>query len=401
MALYYIVREKFLDELGANSYFFVLKNKKIYGPYYKNKENKIINIYNFRRGIQYHNEIIKVKKIRKNKFNLLYRKLYKINKPQLSSDILLVKNNSVTYFITSPFIKIFTYKLLLNEVYLENLKRDINIGYLENNLKEIGYKIYNIFFSNIVFLKKDTRYITILSDKKLSFIPFEIAYNGKEFLFERHIISRDFIYEEERESQEFPLKEYSSFLSVCAVKYNAEEEFGDEVKYRDIAKYFNMPLFYYKKKFKASEFIKILENSRIFYFSGHSEFKKNKLYLKLSDKNYYLFQDFLSLSFLPEVLILNFCMDIERIEKIENIIKELLKKGVKNIIISYLPVFKIQNKFFFYFFKFFSKNRNIGEAFFRSIKFLQKTNNHEWIYYRLYGNLLNNIYNYKNEYKKL
>ncbi len=388
----FICKESDIEPLPNKAVIFKLQNKKIYGIWKKENNNVIVQKF-FRRGVPA--EIIPVKKypykLNTKKLNFLYKKLYDINYPQLAADVLFlsIKNNTVffKYIMTYPEIKIYNYQKNISRIYLKSIMENTNINYLTRYIKEYGIKIYKLFFLKTVFPGKDKRFIALSLDSKLSNIPFELAFDGDEFLFEKHIVSRIF------EDICFSDKIYSEKkdISICIPEYNEKNYFGDELKTDILKEIDNIRV--YKKNFTRSGFIKIFANSKVFYFSGHAVYnKKSKEFMfRISNNEYISLTELSNMPEPPELVIFNSCFEYEYYNRAENVIKKFFSNGVLNLIMPFIEVPQKQNAFFSKLFFFLNKKFSIGEAFKLSAA-RSKIEDNIMIFLRLYGNPINKFF---------
>jgi len=403
LKLKYIIANKIIP---VNSFIlFLLKtDAKIYGLYKIVKFKKIENNYKlyfesvkiFRRGI----ELLKLKqffnikipseksilRLNQKYYETIITQLEKINYPQLASDIVSIKINKnllINYIKTYPEINIIQIERKLN---LKMINQFLNISRdeLKEDLKKYGLKIYEALFLN-EFLKNisNDRDIAFLLDEKISFLPLEISFDGYNFLIEKYNISR--VFKIENYSSIYTnFSNYENTISLVVPKY-----YNENFEYKKIFKIFSEKfknLTVYSIKLSEREFVKILENSKILYFAGHSVFnkRKNNYALKFGENKLFFLDDFLNAVKLPELIIFHSCFDNRYLKFAEKSIKNFFVKGTKNIILPAYEILKDNSIFITEFVKNLLNNK-IGEAFRISVLNSMKINNYEWIYFRLFG----------------
>ena len=135
------------------------------------------------------------------------------------------------------------------------------------------------------------------------------------------------------------------------------------------------------------DFIKLVENSYIIYFSGHSVFNKSKkeFALKINDKDLFYFSDFIQCLNIPKLIILNSCFDYNYIELADKSFAQLLEFGCKNIIIPIAHILQKQNPIFHQYIKLLLDGYKIAEIH-DYIQYDMKNINNLPLFFRLYGN---------------
>ncbi len=394
---FFLSKEEYIGFLPYKSIILLLKNSKIYGVFQKPDilNNKLVRIENFRRGIEidffYKNFNKQYVKLSSRKFEKIYRKLYEKNNPQLSADILFIKQNknkiSFKYIENYRNILIQNYTTIINKIYLENLIKEINSFNLQNHLKKLGVKIYKLFFRQNFIFNDENRFIYFIIDKKLRHIPFELAFDGNNFLYEKHIIGRGY------ENIFHPNYKFqiANDFSVCIPIYSEKNYFGKEFNDVKLSKIWSS-LIVYKKKFTRNSIIKIIAKSKIFYFSGHINYdsRKEDFKILLNDSDFLYLSELKNLPEMPDLIVLNACFEYRFNLSAENIIEKLFSAGVKNIIIPYIAVPQNQSDLFTTFFLYLKKKLSIGESLHLAVggRYSRK----EGAYYRLYGNPLNKFF---------
>lgn len=402
-----IKNQKFYSpqNLSLNTIILFKSNleNKIYGIYKiiqkenkgNNFEYKFTEIKKFRRGIEINklklNNINignkKIIKITSEKYNKILNLLNEINFPQLASDLLIVsytdKKLKFNFISSYPELNLISSEKSIDLKFLWNTFSNLSNIELKNDIKKYGLRIYNLINENFLNNLKTGRDIAIYLDKKISFLPFEIAFDSKNFLIEKYNIARIFY---KNSFQTYPpILNYENEVAIIAPKYN-----NQSFEYSKISKILNSKsnsVAIFNKKLSKKEFIKILENSKILYFAGHSNFNKKDFnyYLKLSNTDSLSLEELKNSIQLPEFIIFHSCFENKYFNCAENQIKDFFKKGTKNILIPFTEIPQDNLYFISNFLKNLTCSNKIGESFRFAVIESILNNNYDWIYFRLYG----------------
>jgi class 3 adenylate cyclase/TolB-like protein len=154
-----------------------------------------------------------------------------------------------------------------------------------DDFKKEGEKIYNELFSisiNEIFKNSDLKYLVIDTDNNFSFLPFELLYDGKEFLGLKYPIFRLIDHFKKVEP------EYSYFTFV---DYSLDKEVAQEKEFSIINKIFeesNLSIYSPKKEYaELNDLRKVLsgvtKKSSHLHFAFHNLFSINFDDIKLKD----------------------------------------------------------------------------------------------------------------------
>ena len=319
--------------------------------------------------------------------------------------IQFIKINENELLLNFNSNKIFKIKVSLSD--LQDFVQKINIDILNKynvsgpnkeqleNLKDTSYELYNIlgFYEISNFLdnlkKNQFNHIKLILDKDTNFIPFEILHDGKDFLSDFIIFSRNFT-----DYSSFTLNgnsnnETNNFI-IVGNPSESEDIFDDVIEecnsLSEIVKSrFNLFGPYTKKSVNKIELIRLLNISNCFHFSGHFKDSSSSSGWMLNNDIFEV-NDINKVSSAPDFIYSNSCGETN-----DSYIYEFLKKGSKSIVSSMgkLPSKRaIEFSRFFYIY-FILKEKSVGESFFLAIKDAKNKFGSEdlfWSFYRLYGN---------------
>tara|TARA_Y100001970_G_scaffold218040_1_gene267274 strand:+ start:1155 stop:2864 length:1710 start_codon:yes stop_codon:yes gene_type:complete len=287
------------------------------------------------------------------------------------------------------------------------ITHDILNNYIKNGpsnkhlieLKELAYELFNIldlfkleqYFNQI---KKDKRnhYLHLVIDSDINFIPFELLNDGKDFLSDYLILSREFT---DSNIQEYEFKIDSNEKFSIIGNPSESKDINDDVM-REINLIssmvelnFNLRGPFKHRNVDKIELIRLLGSNNLLHFSGHYDNGGWKLFSdNFSD------EDILKCSRSSKFIFSNSCGEYSI--KFIKFIKAFLNKGTKSIIASFgnLPSDKAA-EFSDVFYKFFIHyNHNVGESLFLAKKQIIKKYGYSdlfWAYYQLYGSSLLSI----------
>ena len=327
-------------------------------------------------------------------------RLIKINNNQLYVELSSVSDN---------FSKKIEINLKIDSI--KNLSRkithDILNNYIKNGpsskqlaeLKELAYELFNIldffkleqYFSQI---KKDKKnhYLHLIIDSDINFIPFELLNDGKDFLSDYLILSREFTDSNiEKNDFQIDLNKRFSIVGNPSESKDINDDVMNEINIisKMVDSNFNLRGPFKHRNVDKVELIRLLGSNDLFHFSGHYHNGGWKLF-----KDNFSNQDILKCSRSSEFIFSNSCGDYS-VEFVK-FINAFLNKGTKSIISSFgkLPSNKAR-EFSSIFYKFFIQyNHNAGESLFLTKKQMIKKYGHSdlfWAYYQLYGSSLLSI----------
>jgi len=297
-----------------------------------------------------------------------------------------IKNLSrkITHDILNRYIK--------NGVSTEQLKQ----------LKKIAYELFNIldFFKfeqyfNQIIRERDEKnhYLHFIIDPDINSIPFEILHNGKEFLSDFLILSREFINSNNIPNNQFKIESNQKFSIVGnpSESEDIEDNVMNEISFISniVESNFNLGGPFKHRNVDKVELIKILGSNSLFHFSGHYQNGGWKLFNDIFQAD-----DIFKCSRSSDFIFSNSCGHYT--EEFINFINAFLNKGTKTIISSLgkLPSAKATefSKIFYKFFIHFG--HSAGKSLFLTKKEMIKKYGHQdlfWCYYQLYGSSLLSI----------
>ena len=343
-------------------------------------------------------------------------RLIKINDTQLYIEINSDKNDFSKKIEVN--FKVEQIKSLSQKISNDIFKNYVKNGILDNQfnqLKELSFELFNIldlyrlesYFKNQKS-QNEIVHLHIIIDPQLNFIPFEILHDGKDFLSDYLILSREFTNSNFQNSNH----KINSKEKFCVIGNPSEsKDINDDIinEIESISSIINLD-FNLRGPFKHRnvdkiELIRLLGVNNGLHFSGHYGLNGWKLF----DEEF-LAEDILKCSRAPEFIFSNSCGNYN--ESFIDFLNAFLNKGTKSIICSFgdLPSNKAA-EFSKHFYKFFIKhNHNMGKALFLSRKEMIKKYGYKdlfWAFYQLYGssllkikkvNILSSIKNKQNKY---
>ena len=324
-------------------------------------------------------------------------RLLKINDTQLYIEINSDKNNFSKKIEVN--FKVEQIKSLSQKISNDIFKNYVKNGILDdqfNQLKELSFELFNIldlyrlesYFKNQKS-RNEIVHLHIIIDPQLNFIPFEILHDGKDFLSDYLILSREFTSSNFQNSYH----KINSKEKFCVIGNPSEsKDINDDVinEIESISSIidldFNLRGPFKHRNVDKIELIRLLSVNNGLHFSGHYGLNGWKLF----DEEF-VAEDILKCSRAPEFIFSNSCGNYN--ESFINFLNAFLNKGTKTIICSFgdLPSNKAA-EFSEYFYKFLIKhNHNMGKALFLSRKEMIKKYGHKdlfWAFYQLYGSSL-------------
>ena len=320
----------------------------------------------------------------------------------INSSFFILEGTSQSGSITKTLkVKISDLQSIINSINKDPLKEYIINGsdkHILKKLKEDSYSLFNIltlysfqdFFSSLK--KEKPSEVQLILDNKTNIIPFEILHDGKDFLSDYIIFSREL-------KDTFHNKNYNN-----NIEFNSSFTLiGDPSESKDISKDINEELKalsdmikpldieikgpYKNKIVNKIELIRLLSSTSLLHFSGHYIFKNNQLgWLLYND--IFTYQDILKISKSPDFIFSNACGNSSSL--FIKFIKYFLDKGSKSIIgsIGKLPsdkAFEFSNLFYYFFL---IQGYDVGHAFFLAKnKLIKKYGKDDlfWCFYQIYG----------------
>ena len=263
-----------------------------------------------------------------------------------------------------------------------------------DELKKNSYELFNILnffdFKNLFtqFKKQEFNHIQLIVDEYTNEIPFEILYDGKDFLSDFIIFSRLFINTINQNNNNNLLESNESFSIVCNPSESNDImiETNDECSHLSdlIDPFFNLKGPYKKRYVNKIELIHLLGVSSCLHFSGHYESNIDKSGWKLYN-DLFTSSDIQKILKSPTFLFSNTCGGSS-----DSFISSFLNKGSQSIISSLgkLPS-KKASEFSQLFYKYFiNENLNLGESYFLSKRDMINKYGKEdlfWCFYQIYG----------------
>lgn len=334
-------------------------------------------------------------KINKSKFDQIIHLLDKKNFQQTSSDYLFfnVKKGhiEIDYIQNHPapfnIKKIIQYNnksiQIFNTFSEQLIKRIINFHNVKNELKEIQLRIKNLFFKklNILDLFQE-RFISIKVDQPLSQIPYEILLlDNKNNFFISRLIEIDDLVKKSKYQYETSIKYIHPIYKKCSLnRKNEINAIKNKLK--------NINYAIYEKQFRMTEFIKLIENSYIIHFSGHSVYnaKRKEYGLKINDHDIFYLSDFNQCINLPHLIVFHSCFEYKHLERLYTGLKNLFQSGVKNVLLPISEIWEEETPFFPDFYLHLNNGMEIGKAFKLIIKNILNHKEYYPLLFRLYGN---------------
>lgn len=323
---------------------------------------------------------------------------------------LIIINNNQLYIELSPEITNFSKKITTNLKIdsVKSLSRKINHDILKEyiqkgssiqqlkTLKESAFELFNIldFFKleqyfNQIKRNKKNHYLRIIIDRDLNSIPFELLHDGKDFLSDFLILSREFT-DSNLSNEKFCIDSNKKFSIVInpSESDDIEEDVINESNFISdiIEKNFILGGPFKNRNVDKIELIRLLGSSTLFHFSGHYEIGGWKLF---NDR--FQSDDILKCSRSSDFIFSNSCGN--QSDNFISFINAFFERGTKTIISSTgeLPSNKAKD-FSKIFYKFFIQYRHsVGESLFLTKKQIIKKYGHQdliWCYYQLYGSSL-------------
>jgi len=263
------------------------------------------------------------------------------------------------------------------------VKRIINFNNSGNELCELEDRIRKTFFPETQFLKNTSdRFVSLKTDKALSGIPFEVMLLNSDHNF---YISRLVEINDIKANNKY---NFSPSIKFIFPKYKRLKfDPANEIKLlKKKIKNKNYEMYY--KPFKITEFIRLLENSYMVHFSGHTVFnRKRKEYgLKINDHDIFYFSDFTHCLNLPDLLTFHSCFEFKHLEHLNKGLQVLFQNGVKNVLLPYTEIRQEIPFFFFDFYNHILNGMETGKAFKFIINSFSKEQKYFPLLFRLYGN---------------
>ena len=263
-----------------------------------------------------------------------------------------------------------------------------------DELKEISYELFNILnffdFKNLFtqFKKQQFNHIQLIVDEYTNQIPFELLYDGRDFLSDFIIFSRLFIDTINQTNNNHLLESNEPFSIVCNPSESDDIMFetNDECNHISslIDPFFNLKGPYKKRYVNKIELIHLLGVSSCLHFSGHYENNTKKSGWKLFN-DLFTSSDIQKILKSPTFIFSNTCGASS-----DSFISSFLNKGSQSIIVSLgkLPSKKASEFSQLFYNYFINENLNLGESFFLSKRdMIDKYGKEDlfWCFYQIYG----------------
>ncbi len=327
-------------------------------------------------------------------------RLIKINENQLYTEL-----NSESI----KFSQKITINLSIDSIKSESRKitHDILNSYIKNGSSreqlERLKKSANLLFQLLDFFKLEqyfnqakrdnkNHYLHLIIDTELNFIPFEMLYDGKDFLSDFLILSREFT-NTNIVNDEYKIGSDNKFSIVVnpSESDDIKDDVIDEASYiaNIVDSNFDLRGPFKNRNVDKVELIKLLGSSSLFHFSGHYANDGWKLF-----DDTFQTDDILKCSKSSDFIFSNSCGHYT--QKFMTFISSFLNKGTKTIVCSLgnLPSNKASD-FSSIFYKYFIHyGYDAGESLFLTKKQMIKKNGYKdiiWCFYQLYGSSLLSI----------
>ena len=299
----------------------------------------------------------------------------------LSIDSIKSESRKITHDILNSYIKNGSSK-----DQLERLKKSANLLF-----QLLDFFKLEKYFNQTKRDKKD-HYLHLIIDTELNFIPFEILYDGKDFLSDFLILSREFT-NTNIINDECKIGSNNKFSIVVnpSESDDIKDDVINEANYiaNIVDSNFDLRGPFKNRNVDKVELIKLLGASSLFHFSGHYENGGWKLF-----DDTFQADDILKCSKSSDFIFSNSCGHYT--QKFMNFISSFLNKGTKTIVCSLgdLPSSKAK-EFSSIFYKYFIHySYDAGESLFLTKKQMIKKNGYKdiiWCFYQLYGSSLLSI----------
>ena len=327
-------------------------------------------------------------------------RLIKINENQLYAEL---NSGSI------KFSQKITINLSIDSIKSESRKitHDILNSYIKNGSSreqlERLKKSANLLFQLLDFFKLEqyfnqakrankNHYLHLIIDNELNFIPFEILYDGKDFLSDFLILSREFT-NTNIVNDECKISSNNKFSIV--VNPSESDDIKDDVtnEANHIANIvdsnFDLRGPFKNRNVDKVELIKLLGSSSLFHFSGHYANGGWKLF-----DDTFQTDDILKCSKSSDFIFSNSCGHYT--QKFMTFISSFLNKGTKTIVCSLgdLPSNKASEFSSIFYRYFIHYGYDAGKSLFLTKKQMIKKNGYEdiiWCFYQLYGSSLLSI----------
>ena len=299
----------------------------------------------------------------------------------LSIDSIKSESRKITHDILNSYIKNGS-----SRVQLERLKKSANLLF-----QLLDFFKLEQYFNQAKRANKN-HYLHLIIDNELNFIPFEILYDGKDFLSDFLILSREFT-NTNIVNDECKISSNNKFSIV--VNPSESDDIKDDVtnEANHIANIvdsnFDLRGPFKNRNVDKVELIKLLGSSSLFHFSGHYANGGWKLF-----DDTFQTDDILKCSKSSDFIFSNSCGHYT--QKFMNFISSFLNKGTKTIVCSLgnLPSNKA-SEFSSIFYKYFIHyGYDAGKSLFLTKKQMIKKNGYKdiiWCFYQLYGSSLLSI----------
>ncbi|MDH5682700.1 MAG: CHAT domain-containing protein [Spirochaetota bacterium] len=310
----------------------------------------------------------------------------------------------IKYIQFHPKVNILTYSYQLNKSLFKDVMEKLSLmGHnrdsLLKDLKLIGELIYKLFFfdsdghriSIMDSLFSGNHNLSLFFNGEIEHIPFELAYNGRDFIslkrqITRHVPTNDL---SEKDSSDGPIESLLVIGDPCA---NSTNSYNESINLFNSLKSTCQPaikrLEYLSKELNCLEFQDILERYDLIHYAGHGEYHPESGGTLLIGKNTtFKASDLLSISNPPRLIFLNACLIAKTATGgRESLIHKLLKLGVTNIIASdWLILDEDFSSFLNVIYHSIFSGMTVGQSFLDAKRKSFTSGSHQWVYFSLYG----------------
>ena len=320
----------------------------------------------------------------------------------INSSFFISEGTSQSGLITKTLkVKISDLQSIINSINKDALKEYIINGSNRNILKKLKEDSYNLFnilnlysFQNFFscLKKKNPSEVQLMLDDQTNIIPFEILHDGKDFLSDYIIFSRELKDTLHNEDYNNNISFNASFTLIGnpSESKDISKDTNEELKVlSDMIKPLDIQIKgpYKNKIVDKIQLIRLLSSTSLLHFSGHYIFKNDELGWKLYD-DIFTCEDILKVSKSPDFIFSNACGNSS--SSFTKFIKYFLDKGSKSIVgsIGKLPSGKaseFSNLFYYYFL---IHRYDVGHSFFLAKnKLIKKYGKDDlfWCFYQIYG----------------
>ncbi len=316
-------------------------------------------------------------------------------------------NNNLHFNLISSFPKIRIKKIIIP--FRNNILYDINqlISQLtatnkiiNDNIINLGKSIFQLFFidengkkiNDLINLYNHNYPLVIYLYEELENIPFELSFNGMDFLVLSRIIIRKKMVDIQKNYTSLKNIQGKSVIFIADPSNNSENSYNEGLNLYNSLKSLNhksiIKIDFISKNLSKNNFNNILENYDWIHVSSHGEYSHNTGgLLRIGENTFIESTDLLSLQKSPELIILSACLTskVSKFHK-ESIIHKLIELGINYILASnWVIIDEDLSNFILSFYKSILDGKSIGQSFFETKIQNYRLNNSHWIYFNFYG----------------